>query len=324
MSTNRLTERTAEEGKFSNDLATRMRTTLTVGALVAATCVTALASWATWYQGSAENAAGIRAWGDLERQRIELKLEHSLAIAESIADTLTAAHGTTDPQLLSVAHNLLDNRRIGLEGATLTVLDAHGRTTADSTGMQPNLREHPAVLGMMSTRKMAAETDRDGSGRETAVMVALPLFAGDEARLMGGLVVRLPMASLLAGSSLNPGNASLASREHAMTRGSTFAASSTLPLHLDAPFDRLGLRLEMAARTLPSAWSPALVAAVWLMAGTLLAIALVAIARLTGAFILAIKDSNAGGSEEAKVESARPQKAIVLQFQGAQREVINA
>lgn len=324
MSTNRLTERPAGEGRFSTDLATRMRTTLTVGALVAATCVTALASWATWYQGSAENAAGIRAWGDRERQRIELKIEHSVAIAESIADTLTASHGTTDPQLLSVAHNLLDNRRLGLEGATLTILDAHGRTKADSTGTQRDLHEHAAVLDMMSTRKMAAETDRDASGRETAVMVALPLLARDDAHLMGGLVVRLPLASLLAGGSLNPGNAALASREHAMTRGSAFAASSTLPLHLDAPFDRLGLRLEMAARSLPSAWSPALVVAVWLMAGTLLAIALVAVARMTGAFILAIKDSSAGGSEETKAESARPQTAIVLQFQGAQREVINA
>jgi hypothetical protein len=322
MSANQLNERPAEDGKVSTDLATRMRTTLTVGALVAATCITGLASLANWHHESSEDSASIRAWGDLERQRIELKLEHSVAIAESIADTLAAAQITTDPQPLTLARNLLDNRRIGLEGATLTILDAHGITLADSTGMQRDLREHPAVLGMMSTRRMAAEADRDVSGRETAVMLALPLFARDDRRLVGGFVVRLPLASLLAGGSLNAGNAALVSREHLMTRGSAFAASSVFPLHLDSPLDRLGLRLEMATRPHPGTWSPALVAAIWFVSGMLLALALVSAARWTSAFILAAKGSRA--SSRPEVDSASPPQAVILQFQGQPRDVINA
>jgi len=107
----------------------------------------------------------------------------------------------------------------------------------------------------------------------------------------------------------------LATREQLVGRGPAFAESSMFALHLDRPLDRLGLRLEIAARQASHAWPPVLVLAVWLTAGALLGVLLIAIARWMSRFILAVRSGTTSRAEYAVDGSLFRRQANVLQFQ---------
>lgn len=310
-----------ENGRFATDLATRLRTTLTMAAIATATCITALGAWSSWHHAQALDSAAQRAWGDLERQRIEWKLGQAVAIAGSASDLLaTMRDDAASP--LGIAQNLLDNHHVGLEGAALTVVDGRGVTIADSAGTRPDLRENLAVLEMLSTQRVAAEPNRDASGRETGLLIAHPIRSRDHDGIVGGVVLHLPQATVLAGGSLNGGNAALATREQSAGRGPAFPESSMFALHLDGPLDRLGLRLEIAARPVPQAWSPVMVIAVWVITGVLLSLLLIAIARWMSSFILAIRDGESARAGCADGDGIPPQQATILKFQPPARAAI--
>jgi len=288
------------------DLRGKITVALLAGALCLGLVVTITAYVAARQQIEGQNRMLLDARARLEQREIELVLSAMVDNAESIANNTVTANALADSQGREIyLAPLLRNQKLPIPGASLTVTDYRGRPVASSADPAPELTGNPGFMAMMRSER--AEATLLPGTQPAVVQLALPIRYRLTGRAEGGVVLRLPLARLLAESN------AIDSRWLSVAGGGLAAGmpparavfSASAPLALPDSMKSLALTLTVAHDKEEALRSVRLLMLVFLGIGVFVVIAVVAFARAGARFITAPLGEIAGAAEQIAA-SGRP------------------
>ncbi|TRZ69184.1 MAG: HAMP domain-containing protein, partial [Rhodocyclaceae bacterium] len=295
--------------KRFSQLALRSKIT---GALLAAvlplgTVVTLTAYAVAYYEITEQTLTLLRARAQLEQREIELHLGAMLALAESIAGNSITANALADSRGREVyLVPLLRNQKLAVAGASLSITDYRGRPIAGNIEPAPDYSNEPGFAMMMQSARQHARLLRQ-PGQDAVVLVVLPVRYRLTGSVEGGVVLQIPLASLLAKSTpadsrwlLNATGTAVAGQR---LRADAFEID--IPLALPAPLDELQLSLVLARDRAAALHTLNLLLAVFLLFGVV-AVAGVAVFARAGARFITIPLGEIAAAAEEIATSGRP------------------
>ena len=282
------------------DLRGKLTAILVSGALIIGGTATVVA-----YVGIRENRLEhtddlLQAWASLERREIELRLGAALAQAEAIANNTITANALAD----SVGREtylgpLLRNQKTAIAGSDLSIVDYRGKPVASSIEAAIDHQREPVFLRMMQVGKGQAGVATDNADG-ARLIIALPIHYRLTGEAEGGVLLRVPLAALLADGDVadTRGIADAAQQIIAGVAPSAQAVTLTTGLLLPAPVDALKLSLVLARdrSTALGNLNEMLLAAV--LAGFVVIAGLVLLARTVARFVTASLRDTVMAAEE--------------------------
>ena len=187
----------------------------------------------------------------LERREIELQLEGMVALAESLANNTITANALADSRGSELYLGpLLRNQKLAGAGADLSIVDYRGRVVSGMVAGIPDIVGHPGLQRAVDEGIAWAWIERNATADDvqSRVVVILPIRYRLTDSVEGGVVLRVPIAPLLAPSSGSDSRWIATADGEALTeqrpRGEVLEHAAKL--QLAAPLDALGLRLVLA------------------------------------------------------------------------------
>lgn len=186
---------------FLLDLRGRITSVLLTAALAIGTLVTLSAYFLAHHEVSNQTHALLKAEAKLEQREIELRLTSDIALADSIARNTVTANALADSRgRETYLDPLLRNQRLGIEGATLSVVDYRGRTAASNIGNQPPAYGTRSSFTQMMASGLASYEIIEAGTSQGALLIALPIRYRLTGNVEGAVMLHVPLSSLLVKS----------------------------------------------------------------------------------------------------------------------------
>ncbi|MCZ8294917.1 MAG: ATP-binding protein [Hylemonella sp.] len=153
-------------------------------------------------QLSSHTEALLDSYARQEQREIELRLGGLLTQAESLATNAVTANALADSRgRETYLDPLLRSQKLGVVMADITVVDYRGRPVASTqASAAPDVSQDESFLAMMSRGETILRVD--APGEPTArLLLAMPIRYRLTNNVEGGVILRLPLASLLSGQS---------------------------------------------------------------------------------------------------------------------------
>jgi PAS domain S-box-containing protein len=183
------------------DLRGKITAALLAGALSLGAVVTLTAYFAAYYQINQQVQIQLEGWTRVEQREIELPLAAVAAVAESIASNTVTANALADSRGREIyLAPLLRNQKLAVPGTSLTVVDYRGRPVASNLAQAPDYSSDPSFAAMMASGRPLARVQLQ-AGRDTVILLALPIRYRLTDHSEGGVMLRIPLLPLLAPSS---------------------------------------------------------------------------------------------------------------------------
>lgn len=289
------------------DLRRKISATLLAGALAIGGLATLAAYSVARHYLAGHATELLTAKAKLEQREIELRLSGALALAESLASNSVTANALADSRgRETYLDPLLRNQAIGIDGASLTVVDYRGRLAATSAvSSTPYL--DPLVFRRMLDEERAAVEVVVSDGAETVLLAALPIRYRLTGNVEGGVLLRVPLAPLLGQGAwadsrrLETGAGRLLSGS--LPEMGAFEVSSALDL--PPPLDVLRLRLVVTQDRDRVFSALDVLLAIFTGIGLVVAVGVVAFSYVGAHYILSPLRQIAAAAEEI-VASGRP------------------
>ncbi len=270
------------------DLRGKLTVALIGGTLMLGMVVTITAYVAARHQITTQSQMLLEARGKLEMREIELTLSGMVDLAESIATNTVTANALADSRGREIYLTpLLRNQKLAVPGASLTVVDYRGRPAASSADPAPDYTRDADFAAMMASGKPRAGILR-GPG-PAALQLALPIRYRLTEQTEGGVMMRIPLAGLLAPSNaidghwLKDAGGQLAAGE--IPEHAHFSVD--VPLSLPSSLAGVPLTLSVAHDRADAMRSVQILMGVFLLIGVFVVAAVVAFARAGARFITA-------------------------------------
>lgn len=169
---------------------------LLAAALLIGGLVTISAYLLARYQLTEHTQALLASHLQLERREIELRLAGVVELASSIAANTVTANALADSRGREVyLAPLLDNQRLLIPGATLSVVDYRGRTIASSRSEPADYQNSPAFRQMTEGGEASAMLDINVD--KPLLIIALPISYRLTGNIEGAVILSIPLAPLL-------------------------------------------------------------------------------------------------------------------------------
>jgi PAS domain S-box-containing protein len=270
------------------DLRGKLTVALLGGTLVLGVVVTLTAYVAARHQISAQSQMLLEARGKLERREIELTLSGMVDLAESIATNTVTANALADSRGREIYLTpLLRNQKLAVAGASLTVVDYRGRPVASSADPAPDYGRDGSFAAMMAAGKPQAGLLREPG--KAMLQLALPIRYRLTEQTEGGVLLRIPLASLLGPSNAIDGHwlKDSAGQLAAGRIPEQEYFSVDVPLALPNSLAGVQLTLSVAHDRADAMRSVQILMGVFLLIGVFVVAAVVAFARAGARFITA-------------------------------------
>lgn len=150
------------------------------------------------HQLGSHTEALLDSYARLEQREIELRLGGLLTQAESLATNTVTANALADSRgRETYLDPLLRSQKLGVAMADITVVDYRGRPAASTRANAPDFSQDASFLTMMSRGEPILRVE--AAGEPTALLLlALPIRYRLTNNVEGGVILRIPLASLLS------------------------------------------------------------------------------------------------------------------------------
>ena len=179
------------------DLRGKLTAALLAAALLIGCLVTLSAYLLARYQLTEHTQALLASHLQLERREIELRLAGVVELASSIAANTVTANALADSRGREIyLAPLLNNQRLLIPGATLSVVDYRGRLIASSIDDASDHQDSPAFRQMAEGGKATAGL-LHSDAEEPLMIVALPISYRLTGNIEGAVMLSIPLSPLL-------------------------------------------------------------------------------------------------------------------------------
>ncbi|KAB2925210.1 MAG: PAS domain S-box protein [Dechloromonas sp.] len=294
-----------------------LRGKITVALLAAALSIGGLTTLSAYllarYQLTEHTHALLDARLQSERRELELRLSGIVELAASIAASSVTANALADSRGREIyLAPLLDNQRLLIPGATLTVVDYRGRTIASSTEDIPDYQNSTAFLQMNEGGAATAVLLHSNSG-DSAVLAALPIIYRLTGNIEGAVMLHIPLSPLLGQASEDYYRWLVDRKGERLIGNPPSRAAIELGTALDLPtlLNAPGLKLQIA-RDQQVAYRPLdILLLIFGTIGLLVIIGIITFARLGARYITAPLGEIAEAAEEIAA-SGRPETRLPI------------
>jgi PAS domain S-box-containing protein len=206
------------------------------------------AYFAAKYQITTQTHSLLNSRSMIEKREIELKLDGLISVAQSISNNPVTSNALADSGGREIYLTpLLQSQKLSVEGSSMTVIDYRGRVIVSSVAPTPAFEAPKAYEELLAVGSARAKI-----WRVSHTSIELEIFFPIRYRLTnsveGGLLLRIPLNSLLAPSSELDG--SLIKDMNGVAVAGVATANEALeieaPLALSAPLDELKLKLAVS------------------------------------------------------------------------------
>lgn len=183
---------------LQRDLRGKITLALLSAALVLGAVIT-LSSYLLFRHQLIQNTeALLEAHALLEQREIELRLSSLITQAESLATNTVTANALVDSrERATYLHPLVQNQRLAVAGADMTVVDHRGRPVAGTRAGMPDFSEDGSFQRMMRYGQAVLLVEAAGQPGATLVL-AFPIHYRLTDNTAGGVMLRVPLAPLLS------------------------------------------------------------------------------------------------------------------------------
>lgn len=183
---------------LQRDLRGKITLALLAAALALGALIT-LASYLLFRNQLIQNTqALLEAHALLEQREIELRLASIITLAESLALNTVTANALADSRgRETYLDPLLRNQRLSVTGADITVVDYRGRPAASTHASPPDYSGNSSFQAMMKSGQATQQIDQPGQSA-AMLLLALPIRYRLTSNIEGGVMLRVPLASLLS------------------------------------------------------------------------------------------------------------------------------
>ncbi len=199
--------RTLQQMLLARFLQLDLRGKITMALLSAALALGVLVTLTSYlmfrHQLSSHTEALLDAYARQEQREIELRLGGLLTQAESLATNTVTANALADSRgRETYLDPLLRSQKLGVVMADITVVDYRGRPVASTQANAPDVSRDASFLAMMSQGEATLRVD--AVGEPTArLLLAMPIRYRLTNNVEGGVILRIPLDSLLSRPSLS-------------------------------------------------------------------------------------------------------------------------
>lgn len=294
-----------------------LRGKITAALLAAALLIGGMVTLSTYllarYQLTEHTEALLASHLQLERREIELRLAGVIELASSIAANTVTANALADTRGREIyLAPLLDNQRLLVPGATLSVVDYRGRTIASSSDEASDHQDSTAFRQMSEGGRATAVLLRNDAD-EPRLSVALPISYRLTGNIEGAVMLSIPLPPLLGTTGAGDYHWLVGQDDQLLvgSRPRQPAIEMSTALDLPALLNSLNLRLLIARDQAVAFRTLDILLQIFCAIGLVVILGVVLFARLGARYITAPLGEIARAAEEI-ADSGRPDTRLPI------------
>ncbi len=180
------------------DLRGKITLALLSGALALGGLITVTSYLMFRHQLGGHTEALLDSYARQEQREIELRLGGLLTQADSLANNTVTANALADSRgRETYLDPLLRSQKLGVLMADITVVDYRGRPVASTLAQGPDMGRDASFIQMMSQGEPVLRVDASGEPA-ARLLLAMPIRYRLTNNVEGGVILRIPLASLLS------------------------------------------------------------------------------------------------------------------------------